>query len=553
MKIKYIDLFSGIGGFTVGIENAGVEIESHFFSEKDKFATANYKYNFPDAIPLGDINSVDGTKIERADLVTFGFPCQDMSLSGERKGFTTGEKSILFFEATRILRENQAKSFIWENVSGLMSSDGGKDLDMIFKELYNSGYLFDIQLINTKWFLPQNRPRLYCVGHNIRSVMYDFVVNGSAKEKVQKVVEGKLLNVFPAISKPTSSIKDLKDTQWVFEYMVDQQLTKYKEKFEFIDLFGKLNFSIIKKIYGMCFSDNTKKPGNKKNVLTLLEPASKEPAFWFITATVIYSYYPKTLLEKKSFYSKKTMDAMVDILLHIITITDESIWSKAKENLIQKQKDLYSEKDRYSTSENDKRDGNDAIQLSIAFDAGEKTNGLSGEGSGPEVLSVAGNGKLPKDKDKSNRFKSQAKDIATAITGGRQLRATDTYINVPEISKCITGGGKSGGIHSEMQVIQLADSSEFGKQPRQQNRVYSDEGVIPSIQQDQRMNIQTGDKLRRLTEVEKERLHGFKDNWTKYGVFNGKTKIISDTQRGKLLGNAVSPVCVTDLISKIEF
>jgi DNA (cytosine-5)-methyltransferase 1 len=163
-NIILLDLFSGTGGFSKGFEEAGFSIKKHYFSEVDKYAVANYQYNFKNSINLGDVTKINTKKIERPNLICFGSPCQDISIAGKRQGLK-GKRSNLFFEAVRIINECKPDVFIFENVKGLFSSNQGKDFEIILQTFADLG-LYDIQwqLLNTSWFLPQNRERVYFVG-----------------------------------------------------------------------------------------------------------------------------------------------------------------------------------------------------------------------------------------------------------------------------------------------------------------------------------------------------------------------------------------------------
>ncbi len=164
-EIVYLDLFSGTGGFAKGLQNAGFSFRKHYFSEIDKYSIANYQYNFRNAKNIGDIQKVKGKQIERPNIITFGSPCQDISIAGKFKGLK-GKRSSLFFEAVRIIRECRPDVFIFENVKGLFSSNEGKDFEVVLQTLADIGlYECQWQLLNTCWFLPQNRERIYLVGH----------------------------------------------------------------------------------------------------------------------------------------------------------------------------------------------------------------------------------------------------------------------------------------------------------------------------------------------------------------------------------------------------
>lgn len=162
--IVLLDLFSGTGGFALGLIRAGFTFRKHYFSEVDQHAIANYRYNFKHATYAGPVESVKKGKIETPDIVTFGFPCQDLSVAGKQKGLK-GKRSGLFFEALRIIRELEPRVIVFENVKGLLSSNRGRDFETVIKEIAHLGlYNCQWQLLNTAWFLPQNRERVYFVG-----------------------------------------------------------------------------------------------------------------------------------------------------------------------------------------------------------------------------------------------------------------------------------------------------------------------------------------------------------------------------------------------------
>ena len=163
-EIDIIELFSGIGGFTKGFEDAGYVIKNHYFSEIDKHAVANYKYNYPHAKALGSVINVSGSGL-RADVITFGSPCQDFSLAGKRAGMA-GQRSSLISQAIRLISEIRPAVFIWENVKGTFFSNHGADFWAIIAAFAHlGGYRLEWQLLNTSWFLPQNRERIYLVGY----------------------------------------------------------------------------------------------------------------------------------------------------------------------------------------------------------------------------------------------------------------------------------------------------------------------------------------------------------------------------------------------------
>ena len=162
--MNHLDLFSGIGGFSLGMKQAGIKHGWHGYSDIDKYANNTFRRHFNEAEKLGRIESVQPRNLPKLDLVTFGFPCQDLSVAGKRGGLKAA-RSGLFFEAMRIIRAKRPRYIIFKNVKGLLSSNAGYDFIICLQEIANAGYDGQWELLNTRWFLPQNRERVFFVGH----------------------------------------------------------------------------------------------------------------------------------------------------------------------------------------------------------------------------------------------------------------------------------------------------------------------------------------------------------------------------------------------------
>lgn len=162
--MNYLDLFSGIGGFHLGLREAGFKFGWTGHSEIDKYAKQIYQKYFSQSEDLGDVTNIDVRGLPEIDLITFGFPCQDLSIAGKRGGLGA-TRSGLFYQAIRIIKAKKPSYFIFENVKGLFSSNNGKDFLSVLRAVADIGYDGQWQLLNTRWFLPQNRERIYFVGY----------------------------------------------------------------------------------------------------------------------------------------------------------------------------------------------------------------------------------------------------------------------------------------------------------------------------------------------------------------------------------------------------
>lgn len=162
--MKSVSLFSGIGGFDLGFQRAGIECVA--VCEIDKNAQSVLRRRFPNAELFDDVRKVGKETHERKsiDLICGGFPCQDVSIAGRRAGLA-GERSGLWFEFARVIDELEPQWVVIENVPGLLSSNNGKDFAVIVRWLAQRGYGVAWRVLDAQYFgVPQRRRRVFIVG-----------------------------------------------------------------------------------------------------------------------------------------------------------------------------------------------------------------------------------------------------------------------------------------------------------------------------------------------------------------------------------------------------
>ena len=229
--MKLGSLFDGSGGFPLA--GALFGIEPVWASEIEPFPIRVTTQRFPGMKHLGSVTEVHGDQVEPVDIITFGSPCQDLSVAGKQKGIHDGERSNLFFEAIRIIKEmrnatsNKYPRFaVWENVPGAFSSNGGRDFQAVLQAfcdvteegrisvpqpqgrwkpagcIVGNGFSIAWRVYDAQfWGVPQRRKRIYLVA-DFRSeragqilfesegVCWDFETSRKARENAAKYVDG---------------------------------------------------------------------------------------------------------------------------------------------------------------------------------------------------------------------------------------------------------------------------------------------------------------------------------------------------------------------------
>ncbi len=177
----FVDLFAGIGGIRLGFERAGARCV--WSNDYDKYSATTYTENFgKDDFFFGDITKIPSSLIPDFDILCGGFPCQPFSIAGISKkkslnrphGFQDKAQGTLFYEILRIIAEKRPKAFFLENVKNLQRHDNGRTFEVIKGSLEELGYSFYSKVINAKFFVPQNRERVFMLGFSDRTIDFRF-------------------------------------------------------------------------------------------------------------------------------------------------------------------------------------------------------------------------------------------------------------------------------------------------------------------------------------------------------------------------------------------
>lgn len=220
-KLKFIDLFCGLGGFRIALEKQNCKCV--FSSDIDKAVAKVYETNYGE-YPSGDITKIDAKDIPDFDILCGGFPCQSFSIAGKRLGFDDA-RGTMFFEVARILKEKKPKAFMLENVKGLTNHDGGKTLQTILDILDDLGYEVIYRVINSaEYGIPQSRERWYCVG-----IRKDLNVNIREKENEIFPTEQLLLYSLDDVIDDVNEYKDYTISD-IAKSNIEKYLFKVKDK-----------------------------------------------------------------------------------------------------------------------------------------------------------------------------------------------------------------------------------------------------------------------------------------------------------------------------------
>lgn len=237
--IKFVDLFAGIGGMRLGLEESlrdkGLEGECVFSSEIDTKAQNTYEINFNEK-PFGDIREIDN--LPKHDILLAGFPCQPFSYAGKQRGFGD-TRGTLFFEIERLVESSNPEMILLENVRGLTSHDGGRTIHTIITKLEDLGYGVSHVLLNSALHgVPQNRMRIYIVG--IKNHKPKITIPEDLKfVDTHAFIQGQP-TLFEESSSQGIKVKDILETKPDERFRCSQEFTEMLRKFVHGD-FSKLH------------------------------------------------------------------------------------------------------------------------------------------------------------------------------------------------------------------------------------------------------------------------------------------------------------------------
>ena len=199
--LRVLSLFSGIGAFEKALKNIGKDFELVNYCEIDKYASKAYSmiHNVSEDLNLHDVTKIDTSKLHDIDLITYGFPCQDISIAGRQRGFTDNKgnctRSGLFFEALRIIEDTKPKYAIAENVKALTSKKFKNEFETVLNSLNNAGYTNYYAVLNAKDYgIPQNRERIFIVSirNDLNCGLFQFPIKRKLNVRLKDYLENEV-------------------------------------------------------------------------------------------------------------------------------------------------------------------------------------------------------------------------------------------------------------------------------------------------------------------------------------------------------------------------
>ena len=547
-----LDLFSGIGGFHKGFEQAGYTFDWVGFSEIDKYANAVYKHKFPKAEELGDIKLIQpGRDLpDHIDILCGGFPCQAFSVAGKRKGFDD-TRGTLFFEIARILRHykdsgNPISCLVLENVKGLLSHDNGRTFAVIYRILSDLGYTIEFQLLNTRWWLPQNRERIYIVGYigdrggpQVFPIGEPGGISDNRNAKVASTLQhpghsggnykGMTMILDPKYARMEGKMREYE------EHSPTLNGRDYKEpNLVQIGTIGK--DSEATRVYDANGISRTIKDGGGMGAKTGLYKVGDLK----ITAKKRRHDTPKEINEYlKANKNGKTIREIAESL-DLPKTQVEHYFRSDKSRAIPSPDHWLLLKKLLGFDNTFDKEVTDIYEKEVEFESSRRVYSVDGIS---KTLDTNDNGyyKVPEATKKGYAEAEEGDSINLSVPNSKTRRGR-------------VGKGEAQTLDTGMQqyTIQPKILDDYNSKIRE-------DGVTPTLTQNcgakarrNGMKLLEDTNIRRLTPVECNRLQGFSDDHNKYGEMDGKVVEMSDTQRYKQAGNAVTVDVVQAVAERIR-
>lgn len=489
--MKYISLFAGIGGFDLALDRLGHECV--WANEWDKYARQIYELRFNRKIDPRDIRLVATDELPDFDLLVGGFPCQAFSIAGKRLGFED-TRGTLFFEIARIIKDKRPKYFLLENVKGLLSHDNGKTLQTILATINELGYESEWKVFNSKNHgVPQNRERIFISGY----------IRGEPRPKILSYRYSNTEDIIQ-INNPTHSNNRIYDPNGISPALNTMQGGNRQPK-----IIGMMNYTTEKRVY------DTPKEINKY----LKKHKNKT-----INEIADYLKLPKTQVE----HYFRTDNSRA--------IPTPEVWNKLKE--------LFNFDDTWDSAVNE------TYTKQIEFEQTRRIydttisptlTASSSDKIAIPVLTPKGDNRQPKIRVRN--FGSSAQllnetDISPTLTTSMGTGGGNIPVIIPIVHNLQT---RNPDRPSLTRICDCGSGKLYQKchgVPAGSGHISKNDGTTYCLDTGNSQGVEIDKKIRRLTEIECERLQGFPDNWT---------ESISSTQRYKCLGNAVTVNVVYDI------
>jgi DNA (cytosine-5)-methyltransferase 1 len=464
-------MFSGIGGFELGLLMSEKNVKLVGYSEIDKYAIEVFEKRFKGINNYGNATIIDETKLPNFDLFVGGFPCQAFSVAGKQRGFDD-TRGTLFFDVARILAHKKPKHFILENVRGLLSHDSGRTFQTIIRVLTDIGYLVQWEVCNSKNYgVPQNRERVYIVGH----------LRGNSRPEVFPI--GKINEEDNRNNQPKEITKDMSMAYRVYDA-------------------SGLSTTLRAVGGGVGAKTGLYQVGN-------LQVIAKKRTYQ--TPKEINDF----LRDNKGKYTLRQIAELIDLPKTQVEHYFRSDHSRAipSPEMWMKLKSLLNFNDTYD------KQVTDIYEKEVEFESTRRV--YSSEGI--------------------------SNTLNTAKTGLYQVGVLKNHnkLRETENSTCIDSNYWKGlDNHAQRTGVKVRACLTPDRLNKRQNgrRFKDNEEPMFTLTGQDKHGVMIDSSIRRLTPMECERLQGFPDGWTEG---------ISDTQRYKCLGNAVTTNVVCEIARRL--